>query len=699
MGFFDRFKKQTESVRIAPNDENTLHINTGDLDKVYDQIVRFDTTQLNNFRLLKGERNDKYNSYDLMAQDSRVSSILNMYADDCTQYNQSGKVIWAESSDPNCADFVNRLIDILQLNKYAWNHIYLLCRYGDLYLELFYDDENLKKSTINDSPNDIKSYAPEHGSRLLERIEVVRNPASIFDLIDKGKTVCFVKVQKDEEHIEPLGYLAGTTHYASKDKTNIVLPANKYIHISLNDVYTRFPNKYVLIDNDSQEEIQYDVKEGTSILANVFKVWSELNLLEDSVLLNRLSKSAIIRLIQVEVGNTDDNDVREILLKIRDKISRTRYLDSNAGEYKNQVNPGPVENIIYNATHEGKGNISHSVIGGDVDVKALADLDHFLEKFALSFPIPLAYVKQCLRGNTKILLANGEMRTIQYLYNHKEKYINTKILTCDINGHESITNIKDIEQTRKDANYVRVYLNNETFVDVTPDHKFLLKNGNFILAEKLNVGDKLMSIKYQNCTPDIFVEEVSPLFITEDAYDLTVNSNNHTFSLANGIYVHNSNDDGGGLSAGTSLTKFDAHYGRTLKRCQNAYIYGITDLINVFAYEKNLTDYINKFTIKMVSPSAVEDNERDEKIANHTQSIQQLMDIFDRVGENAYSIPIKKELINYLMTTRLEDMGLSDILQDDLAKTKNKENDEDENKMIDEMNNEMPNPLFDTGEE
>ena len=74
-----------------------------------------------------------------------------------------------------------------------------------------------------------------------------------------------------------------------ESQSDFVLPADKYIHITINDAYSRFPNKYVLSNTETNTEEVYDVKEGTSILANVFKVWSELNLLEDSVLFNRLS--------------------------------------------------------------------------------------------------------------------------------------------------------------------------------------------------------------------------------------------------------------------------------------------------------------------------------------------------------------------------------------------------------------------------
>lgn len=523
MGFFNR---KNENVRIKKNtnDDQGLYYDPIHATDIYGEIDDLlGVNELNKFRLLKTERSERYNSFDLMGQDSRVASILNMYADDCTQYSQSGKVIWAESADSDCADFANRIISCLQLNKNAWSHLYSLCKYGDLYLETFYDGEN--------DYNVEGKYLRPTGSTITEHIEMIKNPATIFDLIEKGKTAHYIKVNTDNENYDTVSNKLMHTQY-NKNENNLILPSDKFIHICINDAYNRFPNKYILLDTKSEKEYSYDIKEGTSILANAFKVWSELNLLEDSVLLNRLSKSAIIRIIQMEVGNADENDTIEALKKLRDKISRSRYLDKSTGEYKNQVNPGPLENIIYHATHKGNGEIKESTIGGDVDVKALADLDHFLEKFANAFPVPLAYVKQV-------------------------------------------------------------------------------------------------------------------------------------------------NDDGGGLSAGTSITKLDARYGRTLKRYQNAYANGITDLINLFAYKRGVQQYVNNFTIKMVSPSAVEDNERDEKLTNHTNMIREIMNVIQSLE---YKGSTQKRILTYLIQTLIQDNELTDILQDDLQETIDSEkNNESEN--------------------
>ena len=44
--------------------------------------------------------------------------------------------------------------------------------------------------------------------------------------------------------------------------------------------------------------------------------------------------------------------------------------------YSEYTNPGPVENNIYLATHNGQGAVTIGTMGGDVDIKNIADLDY-----------------------------------------------------------------------------------------------------------------------------------------------------------------------------------------------------------------------------------------------------------------------------------------------------------------------------------
>jgi hypothetical protein len=55
------------------------------------------------------------------------------------------------------------------------------------------------------------------------------------------------------------------------------------------------------------------------------------------------------------------------------------------------TNPGPIENNIYVPTHNGIGALSTQQVGGDVDVKSLADLDYFKNKFFGALRVPKQY--------------------------------------------------------------------------------------------------------------------------------------------------------------------------------------------------------------------------------------------------------------------------------------------------------------------
>ena len=64
---------------------------------------------------------------------------------------------------------------------------------GDLYSQLFYDNE-----TNNADDNNL-GYTRGQGALLEERIEMVRNPASLFDLKQHGKTAYYVSVKSTDE--------------------------------------------------------------------------------------------------------------------------------------------------------------------------------------------------------------------------------------------------------------------------------------------------------------------------------------------------------------------------------------------------------------------------------------------------------------------------------------------------------------------
>jgi hypothetical protein len=66
--------------------------------------------------------------------------------------------------------------------------------------------------------------------------------------------------------------------------------------------------------------------------------------------------------------------VQQTLRRVKDMMEQKASVNvgNSMSEYNN---PGPIENNIYFATHNGQGNITVEAVGGDVEVKNLADLD------------------------------------------------------------------------------------------------------------------------------------------------------------------------------------------------------------------------------------------------------------------------------------------------------------------------------------
>lgn len=100
-----------------------------------------------------------------------------------------------------------------------------------------------------------------------------------------------------------------------------------------------------------------------------------------------LLESSIVRKVAVEVGDMPKEQVQLTLRRVKDMMEQKGAINvgNSMSEYNN---PGPIENNIYFATHGGQGNITIESVGGDVDVKNLADLDWWNNKFYSSYGIP-----------------------------------------------------------------------------------------------------------------------------------------------------------------------------------------------------------------------------------------------------------------------------------------------------------------------
>lgn len=359
-----------------------------------------DLTDINSFTSISQSRDEVYNLIDNMSQDPIISVALDIYTSDACEPNEQGKIVWAEADDERVLGEVEHLLDSMNIDKNIFGWVYSLVKYGDLYLRLYrdseYNAELFKKSEILTENVIIKAY--KESDHFAEYMEMVKNPAEVFDLQRFGKTVGFVRSYIQTRSPQSDDYFQ---QYNNLFKYNFnsgdvdLYPATDLVHACLEDNSSRTSEEVTIINDGSSDVesngITYSVKRGQSILYNIYKIWRELSLLENSVLLNRITKSSIIRTVSVEVGDMEKNDVQKLLHRIKQMIEQKTSLNKNLS-YENYTNPGPVENVIYVPTHDGKGALTTGQIGGDVNVGDLVDLDYFKNKLYGALGIPKQYL-------------------------------------------------------------------------------------------------------------------------------------------------------------------------------------------------------------------------------------------------------------------------------------------------------------------
>lgn len=418
-------KSNNMKIKATPKKDPNIGIDTNnafltDLTGAIKNSV-LDMSKLEGFTGVTQSRENIYRIIDTMAQDSIVSSILSTFAEDSTETNTHGKIIWAEASDGSINNVVNYILNMLNVDKHIYTWAMYLVKYGDVYVRLFRQSDYEKdkvtasiKSPLNENlelldenvdkklEEDIKIVAYSKNDPYSYYVEAVQDPCGMFELTRHGKTMGYISAPINTQTLQNPSYITTQLNYKFNKQDVTIYPATEFVHGYLADTSNRTPEKISLyIDKDTTDsedsvklsEVTYDVRRGQSILIPAFKAWRELSLLENSILLDRVTKSSIVRVISVEVGDMPKTQVQNHLQSIKSLMEQKSAL--NTGEYLNEyTNPGPIENNIYVPTRNSVGNISVSQIGGDVDIKSLVDLDHFQNKFFGSFGIPKQYFSE-----------------------------------------------------------------------------------------------------------------------------------------------------------------------------------------------------------------------------------------------------------------------------------------------------------------
>lgn len=335
--------------------------------------IRMQYSNYLDFISVNQERKQSYKEYDDMDMDI-VAAALDLWADDATQMSlEDAASFYVDCDNPEIRETLEDMyFHQLKIDEKLWEIVRTFAKYGDYFIRVVGDNDGVKYCDYSLSPDRVTRIDYKGAiARFIVDEQLVLNPWDIVHFKMPGGNL-FPKT--------------GDFNAAT----------------SLDDL------------NDTENAYTY----GRSPLYNARRTWKQLNLIEDSIVLLRLSRALKRTIFMVNTTGLSEPKAWELVDRIASLLKRNKATWSAKGsmESYNQI-MNPSEDIILPIAGE-KGSIQVQELGGDADIQHVADLDYTKNKLYGDLKTPKSYLgfEEGLNGrNTLRMLDVRYARTIKNL--------------------------------------------------------------------------------------------------------------------------------------------------------------------------------------------------------------------------------------------------------------------------------------------
>ena len=279
--------------------------------------------------------------YESMEYTPEISAALDIYSEESTTTNEDGFIlqIYSESKRIKSvlADLFNNSLDI-NTNLPMWTRN--TCKYGDNFVYLKLDPE---KGIV--------------GVQQLPTIEIERHEAGAGAKIT-------VNVEKPEK--------PKALEFTWKNK-NMTFQSWEIAH-------------FRLLGDD--RKLPY----GTSMLEKARRIWKQLLLSEDAMLIYRTSRAPERRMFKVFVGNMNDDDVEAYVQRVANKFKREQIVDSKTGNVDMRFNQMAVDQDYFIPVRDPAAPDPITTLPGATNLSEIADIEYIQKKLLTALRVPKAFL-------------------------------------------------------------------------------------------------------------------------------------------------------------------------------------------------------------------------------------------------------------------------------------------------------------------
>ena len=288
-----------------------------------------------------------YSDYEAMDTDSILASSLDILSDEATVKNDQGDILTIKSSDENIQRVLNNLFyDVLNIEFNLWSWVRNMCKYGDFFLKLEIAE---KFGVYNVLPYTVYNVSRHegHDPEAPSKVEFIIDPDGLASHQDPNRIP------------------------SRKDQNVITLDNYEIAHFRLISDTNYLPY-------------------GRSYLEPARKIYKQLNLMEDAMLIHRIMRAPEKRMFFVNVGSIPPNEVEQFMQKTINTMKKTPYVDPNTGQYNLKFNMQNMMEDFYLPVRGGDATTRIETTKG-LEYDGTNDINYLRDKLFAALKIPKAY--------------------------------------------------------------------------------------------------------------------------------------------------------------------------------------------------------------------------------------------------------------------------------------------------------------------
>lgn len=296
------------------------------------------------------DRMARYSDFSEMESTPEISSALDIYSEECVSPDAEGTVLHIRSENRVIKQLLSELFfDVLNVdfNLVMWTRN--LCKYGDFFM---FNDIHPEYGVINVFPIPIAEIEREEG----------------FDPTDPG-----------------------AVRFRWVTQGNRVLENWQVSHFRLlgNDAFLPY---------------------GSSVLEGARRIWRQLILIEDAMLVYRVIRSPERRVFYIDVGNIPPENVADYLEQAQSSLKRNAVVNKSTGQVDLRYNPLSVDEDYFLPVRGGESGTRIDTLAGGSNTTAIEDVEYIQKKLFAALKIPKAYLGYDEDIGAKATLAQEDIR-------------------------------------------------------------------------------------------------------------------------------------------------------------------------------------------------------------------------------------------------------------------------------------------------